>query len=507
MTKQSSRPQSGKSSSTESISDMKIIKQNSDGQLYITTEALAKFRRQKHSCFAALVIDRGFLGLNGGAWVITENHKGHQAKVACMTREAMETIVGRMRIPAKEREAILAKGRKAFDEAEARILAKEKPALKPAASATRCGLVDMALYDQARPKDAELFGDIQEGMASPEIILSAFRMQGFKFAVQDDRLMVSPVERLSDEQREVLQKHKESLVGLLWQESESQNQPQDAPELETPNPDIPESSGELVVVREGQATTTTLEIAAGTGVTHEAVILSTRKYQKDLEKFGSLRFEFGVMRADGRGGQKTEYAILNERQATLLISYQRNTDIVRAFKIRLVEEFYRMAEELRGKTKSKKQPEAPLTELPHTFKASFESLFAITGMSRSQAILAADRFAATIHGASFLRLAGVADGIKAECQEPLLTPTEIGKALQVSARAVNLLLEKLGLQYKHTDGDDKPQWALTAHGIDLGGTVIVVNVEGKKSTVTQIKWPRSILAYLEDQGVFTGADA
>jgi phage regulator Rha-like protein len=46
-------------------------------------------------------------------------------------------------------------------------------------------------------------------------------------------------------------------------------------------------------------------------------------------------------------GQKTEYAALNERQATLLLSYMRNVEVIRSFKIKLVKKFYEMAEEIR----------------------------------------------------------------------------------------------------------------------------------------------------------------
>lgn len=162
----------------------------------------------------------------------------------------------------------------------------------------------------------------------------------------------------------------------------------------------------------------------------------------------------------------------------------------------------RLKAELLGKAKSEPKAKAagsvPLAELPATFKGAFEALSAIVGLPRSQAILAADRTAAAMCGTSFLRLAGVAESVRAECQEPLLTPTEIGKVFQMTPRAVNLLLEKLGLQYLHRIGEDK-QWALTTHGMDLGGEVQVVNVEGKKTTVTQIKWARSILQYLEDR--------
>lgn len=86
-----------------------------------------------------------------------------------------------------------------------------------------------------------------------------------------------------------------------------------------------------MTIREGQATTTTLEIAAGTKVEHKAVIQLVRAYKADLERFGPLTFEMakGEALPQGGFGKSTEFAILNERQATLLISYQRNTDVVR----------------------------------------------------------------------------------------------------------------------------------------------------------------------------------
>lgn len=98
----------------------------------------------------------------------------------------------------------------------------------------------------------------------------------------------------------------------------------------------------IVSITQGQATTTSLAIAEGTGNEHEGVIKLVRRYTADMEEFGPLGFEIRVTSKHG-AGQKTEIALLNERQATLLITYMRNSDIVRAFKMRLVKEFYELA--------------------------------------------------------------------------------------------------------------------------------------------------------------------
>ncbi|EJF95951.1 Rha family transcriptional regulator [Bartonella taylorii] len=62
--------------------------------------------------------------------------------------------------------------------------------------------------------------------------------------------------------------------------------------------------------------------------------------------FGSLAFEMRVSKRDGKGGQKREVAILNEPQATLLMTYMRNNDTVRAFKKALVKAFYDLKNQL-----------------------------------------------------------------------------------------------------------------------------------------------------------------
>jgi len=94
----------------------------------------------------------------------------------------------------------------------------------------------------------------------------------------------------------------------------------------------------LVQVRDSVPVTTSLVVAVGTQLDHASVILLVRKYQNDLEDFGLLDFK-----SESTGGRPTEYAILNQEQATLLLTYMRNTDIVRGFKKALVKAFWELA--------------------------------------------------------------------------------------------------------------------------------------------------------------------
>ncbi|WP_062388749.1 Rha family transcriptional regulator [Pseudomonas abietaniphila] len=96
----------------------------------------------------------------------------------------------------------------------------------------------------------------------------------------------------------------------------------------------------IVIIKDGDAVTTTLAIADGCEVDHASVIKLVRTYQPDLEEFGLLDFK-----SESTGGRPTEYAFLNDQQSTLLLTYMRNTEIVRAFKKKLVREFWEMVQQ------------------------------------------------------------------------------------------------------------------------------------------------------------------
>jgi phage regulator Rha-like protein len=99
---------------------------------------------------------------------------------------------------------------------------------------------------------------------------------------------------------------------------------------------------EIVEIKKGEPTTTTLAIAEGCKTSHKGVIQLVRQYRNDLEEFGLLAFEMRP-RLDGvHGGGDVEYALLNERQSTLVMTYMRNNPVVRDFKKRLVSEFWNL---------------------------------------------------------------------------------------------------------------------------------------------------------------------
>jgi len=115
----------------------------------------------------------------------------------------------------------------------------------------------------------------------------------------------------------------------------------------------------LVTLHQGETVTTSVALAEGTHNAHKSVIQLIRQYVADLQEFGEIAFQ---MRLNPQG-KPTEYAWLNEPQATLLMTYMRNNEIVRAFKRALVRAFYEMATQLREQGSWGAQERPPMAKV------------------------------------------------------------------------------------------------------------------------------------------------
>lgn len=94
---------------------------------------------------------------------------------------------------------------------------------------------------------------------------------------------------------------------------------------------------------DGDPFTTSLVIAEQTGNEHASIIKLVRDNAIDLDEVGTLRFQIAKS-----GGRPTEFAVLDEPAAALLMTYLRNTPKVKDFKKRLVLGFYEMRQLLLG---------------------------------------------------------------------------------------------------------------------------------------------------------------
>jgi phage regulator Rha-like protein len=94
----------------------------------------------------------------------------------------------------------------------------------------------------------------------------------------------------------------------------------------------------LVSLNGNDVFTNSKVIAEGTSNQHHAIREIIKKYRSDFEEFGTLL----ISNEESTGGRPTELFLLNEEQATLLMTYLRNSEKVRKFKIELVKQFYEM---------------------------------------------------------------------------------------------------------------------------------------------------------------------
>lgn len=108
-------------------------------------------------------------------------------------------------------------------------------------------------------------------------------------------------------------------------------------------------SNSLAFIQNGVAVTSSFIISEGVAIQHKNVLELIKKYISDLKTFGNVLFETQSFKTAG-GIQKREIAILNEPQTTLLLTFFKNTEIVRKFKVALVQKFYELREQLYEKS-------------------------------------------------------------------------------------------------------------------------------------------------------------
>ncbi len=95
--------------------------------------------------------------------------------------------------------------------------------------------------------------------------------------------------------------------------------------------------------RKDEIYTTSEIIAEFAGIQRHAVQTLIQNHESDFKEFGRVSFEMRPLATKG-GIQDVKVYHLNEQQATLLMTYLRNNEVVRGFKKELVRQFYAMRE-------------------------------------------------------------------------------------------------------------------------------------------------------------------
>ena len=112
----------------------------------------------------------------------------------------------------------------------------------------------------------------------------------------------------------------------------------------------------LVEVSEDKPVTTSVIIANALGREHDSVIWLVRKHEDHLAMFGAVAYDRVELGRESGAIKPLAVAILNEQQATLLISFMSNTPKVVDFKIKLVKAFYDMRMKLEQDRKAMALP-------------------------------------------------------------------------------------------------------------------------------------------------------
>ncbi|KUF06862.1 Rha family transcriptional regulator [Leucobacter sp. G161] len=117
---------------------------------------------------------------------------------------------------------------------------------------------------------------------------------------------------------------------------------------------------------DGELRVSSLIIAGRTENQHASVMRIVRDRQAELEEFGLVGFEIAPRMSGQHGGGDTMYALLNEPQSTLLMTFMRNSPVVVEFKVELVKQFFAMRQALA----------VPQHALPQTYSEALRELAA-----------------------------------------------------------------------------------------------------------------------------------
>jgi|GEM_PF-564325 len=199
----------------------------------------------------------------------------------------------------------------------------------------------------------------------------------------------------------------------------------------------------LVLLHHDQPMTTSLAIANGVQLTHEPVIKLIRKHVDRLAKFGEIGFEIRF----NPQGKQTEFAWLNEPQATLLLTFMRNSDVVMDFKEALVRAFF----DLRDRAKAAEFPHRsdPLNmnhraDIAVATERVFRSWLRAgrsAGLSLSGSLAMANRKAVEATGVDVLSEMGI-DPEEQQRKEESTRSTSARSALSPSEAAVHRFLDE-----------------------------------------------------------------
>jgi phage regulator Rha-like protein len=107
---------------------------------------------------------------------------------------------------------------------------------------------------------------------------------------------------------------------------------------------------ELIVTVGNELRVSHRVIAENTNNEQRSIRLLIDENMSDFEEFGQVSFEMTTVKNSVGATNEQKTYFLNEQQSTLLVTYLRNNEIVRKFKVALVKEFYNLRNVLKVET-------------------------------------------------------------------------------------------------------------------------------------------------------------
>lgn len=242
-----------------------------------------------------------------------------------------------------------------------------------------------------------------------------------------------------------------------------------------------------IQVHNGVPATTSRNIAVVFEKRHDVVLRDIRNILASNEdtEFNLHNF-VEISYTDDKGRVYPEFLLTRDGAMMLIMSYTGPKAM--AIKTAYIKRFNEMEQLLKQRTIA---PQLKLAISNYSLEDKVKStafILQIAGIKDNQLALALDKVVKAETGKSALKLTGVQ--LKAPQQEHLVTPTDLGKQVGLSAQKINMILEKAGLQCK--DINDK--WTPTEEGLALGAVLLDVNKAHSSGTpVRQLKWSMSVL--------------
>lgn len=246
-----------------------------------------------------------------------------------------------------------------------------------------------------------------------------------------------------------------------------------------------------VINQDGKLLVSSRNVAAVFEKEHKNVLQDVRAVIAACSQdFARLNFQLGSYK-DANNQERPEYLLTKDGFTMLAMGYTG----VKAMQFK--EAYIKLFNDMRAKLEA----QAPKSEAPKTDVAkaqySLEDkmraatvLFGVAGIVGNQQALALDKLYRSETGNSLLLATDTK--LWAPQEKQLLTPTQLGKPLGMSARAVNSKLLALGLQVKTEAG-----WEATPKGLEAGAVMLDTNKQHNHGTpIRQLKWSSDVASLL-----------